>query len=114
MKENFSDLLTNSQESVLDKVIDSYSLTVLKIPVSLECLATAWGVTSIEKHSVESDAMLLASAEGYKIILKNGVNLYRQRFSLAHELGHLLLKKVRVFQPTSLRVGPRVFTRRHR
>ena len=53
-------------------------------------------MTSVEEQAISSDAMLLPSADGYSVVLKK-VNqpshFRRQRFSFAHELGHLLLQK---------------------
>ena len=64
--------------------------------VDLSALAKRWGVTSIEEGSIASEAMLLPSSSGYKVILRNATTpgqVIRQRFSFAHELGHLLLRE---------------------
>ncbi len=60
--------------------------------------AQDWGVTSVESGKINAEAMLLSdsASSGYKIILKDyGQQTLspRQRFSFAHELGHLLLRK---------------------
>ena len=80
----------------LARIIDDFRLAALPRRYNLETLAKKWGVNSIEEREIESDAMLLPSKNGYSIVLKKserpGLSV-RQRFSLAHELGHLLLLK---------------------
>ena len=78
-------------------VVERFRLSSLEPPVNLRSLAKQWGVTSIEEQSIQSDAMLLPGPNGYKVVLRKGDNgsiSLRQRFSLAHELGHLLLHKI--------------------
>ncbi len=85
----------NSQQQI-DKIVDEFRLLALPHPPDLKALAKRWGVKSIEERDIGSDAMLLPSGSGYSIILKKaslGILVRRQRFSLAHELGHLLLQK---------------------
>ena len=83
--------------SAKSAIVEMFHLAALEPPVDLNCLAKQWGVISIEEESIQSDAMLLPGADGFKIVLKKGsvgsVSL-RQRFSLAHELGHLLLHRI--------------------
>jgi hypothetical protein len=79
----------------LARVLEAFSLESLQRPVDLEALAKKWGVTSVEKQPIASEAMLLPGNNGYKIVLKEvkePARLVRQRFSFAHELGHLLLE----------------------
>ena len=79
---------------ITQQIVKSFSLDKISRPVDLASIAKKWGVTTIERRAIASGAMLLPLEEGYKVILKN-VNtpreLTRQRFSFAHELGHLLL-----------------------
>ncbi len=85
----------NSQQEIA-KIVDEFRLLALPHPLDLEALAKRWGVKSIEERDIESDAMLLPSGSGYSIVLKKASQenlVRRQRFSLAHELGHLLLQK---------------------
>ena len=78
--------------------------------VELKCLARQWGVTEIETKNIDSEALLLPGLNGYKIVLKDtdtrGGTL-RQRFSLAHELGHLLLRKVGYLASTDVGIHHR-------
>ena len=79
---------------ISQQIVKSYSLDERSRPVDLASVAKEWGVTTVEQRAIASEAMLLPLDQGYKVILKN-VNtpreLSRQRFSFAHELGHLLL-----------------------
>ena len=75
------------------KVVDEFRLEALGLPVRVEALAKRWGVISIEHHPISSAGMLLPGRRGYKIILNENQSKTRQKFSLAHELGHLLLQK---------------------
>lgn len=88
---------TSTKREILDKVIEIFSLDTLSRPVDLNELAREFGVSSVEVDAISSEAMLIPSAGGYKIVLKkseSAVGIPRQRFSFAHELGHLLLRKL--------------------
>ena len=88
--------MTRVDQEVLARIIDDFRLVALPCLADLAVLAKKWGVNSIEEREIESDAMLLPSKNGYSIVLKKSERLglsARQRFSLAHELGHLLLLK---------------------
>ena len=83
-------------ELVLSSVVDEFRLAALPCMADLQTLARRWGITSIEEQDIGSEAMLLPTNNGYSIVLKkvnSAGQLARQRFSLAHELGHLLLQK---------------------
>lgn len=89
--------MTPAENDIKQQVVESFNLDSLCPPIELEAMARMWGVTEIEKRAIASDAMLLPIGGGYKVILKQADNpgkLVRQRFSFAHELGHLLLSKV--------------------
>lgn len=88
---------------IIEQVADTFSLNALSRPVELNPLAMQWGVSAIEQQAIASEAMLVPGVNGYKIILKSATGageLIRQRFSFAHELGHLLLQKVG-YKPSS-------------
>lgn len=78
------------------KILYQFRLEALGGPVDLETLARNWGVISIERHPISSAGMLIPSRRGYKVILNESHSRSRQRFSLAHELGHLLLQKLQL------------------
>ena len=90
-------MVSRISAQALSDVLDEFRLAALPCLIDLKALAQSWGVTSIEESEIESDAMLLPSIDGYSIVLKKKISrpgqLERQRFSLAHELGHLLLQK---------------------
>ena len=81
----------------LNDAIESYGLDSLKPPIDLRALALSWGVDSVEYGDISSDAMLLPSTKGYCIVLSRAASpgeVARQRFSFAHELGHLALRQL--------------------
>ena len=79
--------------SFLAKILREYRLEALEKRVSLESLAAKWGVISIEQQQISSEGLILPSRKGYKIIINSETIPSRRRYSLAHELGHLLLHK---------------------
>ena len=88
--------MTEYNNRYISKVTKAFSLPTLTRPVDLDRLARKWGVTSIEKRPIASDAMLVPGPQGYKIVLRelnDPAALSRQRFSFAHELGHILLQR---------------------
>ena len=88
--------MTRTTDKTIDEILTNFRLAALPCKADLRLLARRWGVISIEEQEIHSDAMLLPIEEGYRIILKKAdqvASLGRQRFSLAHELGHLLLQK---------------------
>ena len=78
---------------LLAKVRESFNLDSRPRLVELDDEAKEWGVESIAEEPISSEAMLLPDGDGYRIVLNvvngQGARL-RQRFSYAHELGHLL------------------------
>ena len=77
-------------------IIEEFRLSALDCRVDLKRLAFGWGVASITERDIYSEAMLIPTEGNYEIILKKATQtsqMRRQRFSLAHELGHLLLQK---------------------
>jgi Zn-dependent peptidase ImmA (M78 family) len=62
-------------------------------PVPLERLAAAYGVDSIVRSVMIEDGRLEQRNGRTVIFLREGSMATRQRFTLAHELGHLMLAK---------------------
>lgn len=84
-----------SPNTGLTRVRELFGLDTLERPVDLFGLARQWGVSSIDEEPIGSEAMLLPSGDGYRVVLKKSNSqaaMLRQRFSFAHELGHLLLR----------------------
>ena len=80
----------------MTRLKETFGLESLPPRVDLEAFAAKWGVVSVEHRDISSDAMLLPGTDGYKVILKKASTpgeKARQRFSFAHELGHLLLNQ---------------------
>ncbi len=85
-----------STEQTLSTIVGRFRLEGLPRQADLKTLARKWGVTSIIERNISAEAMLLPSEDGYTVVLKEAdTSNYkiRQRFSIAHELGHLLLNK---------------------
>ena len=90
-------MMTSKGCDITQQIVDSFSLDRPTRPVDLVSIAREWGVVAIERRQIASGAMLLPLGDGYKVILKSAdtpMELTRQRFSFAHELGHLLLMSV--------------------
>jgi hypothetical protein len=88
--------LSTHTDETFGKILETFSLEGLPRPADLPSLAANWGVVSVEHRQISSDAMLVPSAAGYKVVLKEATSAgekVRQRFSFAHELGHLLLQR---------------------
>ena len=91
-------------KQVMEDAIRAFSLASRSRPVNLFDLASEFGVNSIEEDCISSLAMLVATANGYRVVLKKATTTgekVRQRFSLAHELGHLLLAQLGHTKPLS-------------
>ncbi|MFG0274078.1 MAG: ImmA/IrrE family metallo-endopeptidase [Phycisphaerales bacterium] len=65
-------------------------------PVDLVRLAGALGVARITERPLPCDAMLIPKqgSDEYEIALNQAASTERQRFSLAHELGHVVLHRL--------------------
>ena len=108
MRSSYSTLMVVMPEApgiLLAKVRESFNLDSRPRLVELDDEAKEWGVESIAEEPISSEAMLLPDGDGYRIVLNvvngQGARL-RQRFSYAHELGHLLLQKTGVQKKSNL------------
>lgn len=63
----------------------------LPSPLDVKLLATRLNGRIIEESAAEFEAKIERDGAGFKISLAKGSNERRQRFSIAHELGHLFL-----------------------
>ncbi len=65
-----------------------------EIPVDVEAVAKAYGVTVVRQELEDSISGVLQIKDGHGIIVVNAAHHpNRQRFSIAHELGHYLLHR---------------------
>ena len=81
---------------LLSKIINEFRLATLPCGADLSVLAQSWGVSSIEELDIDLDAMLVPHDDSYIVVLKKVEQPFqfrRQKFSFAHELGHLLLQR---------------------
>lgn len=60
-------------------------------PVDLSALARHMGIDEIAQVDLLEEGRLERSSAGTRVLLRAGASAGRQRFTLAHELGHLLL-----------------------
>lgn len=62
-------------------------------PIDIEGIARMVGVRRIDRVNLHAaDACLLPNPNGHVILLNNNTSPGRQRFSIAHEIGHVLLR----------------------
>ena len=68
-------------------------------PTDLEKFGELMGVVEVERKQLKVDGMVLPKGAGYKIILN--ANKDRSSFSLAHEIGHLIVQSGSLAKPQS-------------
>lgn len=73
-------------------------------PTDLDKFGQALGVIEVERRELNVDGMVLPKGKGYKVIL-NSKKPARRRFSLAHELGHIIVESGSLATP-QFRGGP--------
>lgn len=76
-------------EKLADRLLDEAGVT--KAPVPVERLARLKGCRVVKSNLKEVSGILFRSDEGAIIGVNDGHAPTRQRFTIAHELGHLLL-----------------------
>lgn len=81
-----------------DSRIDEIAARVLALthveptpPIDLQAIARELGVETISERPMVEDGRLEQRANGTVIYLRHGSRETRQRFTLAHEIGHLIL-----------------------
>lgn len=63
-----------------------------EIPVDLEAIGTSWGVCRVVRRELDIAALLYRLADGNSVVfLRKDDSIGRQRFSWAHELGHIVM-----------------------
>lgn len=90
MSPSWSDLeatvLAEASQTALSAVWPSRSW------VSLFAIAQQFGIDRIEEREIPSTALLVKKADGkFTVVLKSGSPITRTRFSIAHEIAHLIL-----------------------
>ncbi len=85
--------------TIVKQIKDDLELHRLVPPVNVEVFARSLGVTRIKRSSIKASGMLIAGKSGYSMLLNEEHSWKRQRFSCAHEIGHLLLKKLGLANP---------------
>ncbi len=69
-----------------------------RFPVDVECICSELGITIKDNQSLDKDGYLICQ-NGKKIILISNriTNRHRKRFIIAHELGHFLLHRDKLY-----------------
>jgi len=62
-------------------------LGVLKLPVDVQCIAQSLGI-QIYREPIKASGILIKDGSGEWIVVRNRDSVRRQRFTIAHELGH--------------------------
>lgn len=84
-------------DDAMDALADQYSHRARRsgVPIKLRDLASALRVRTITTGDLPCDGVLLPQAnDEYEIVLSSAASKVRRRFSLAHELGHVILHKL--------------------
>jgi hypothetical protein len=78
------------EQRVAARVVEKYSLTV---PIDVEGLAREHAELEEDDLPVNSDAVVISTPKGGKplIIISRRIAQTRRRFTLAHEIGHILI-----------------------
>lgn len=90
---------TSAQRIIASLIVEESRFSNLREPRQLESLASDLGVKQILKRPLTNslgehpgvDAMLVPLGDGYTVVINESAPLARQRYSLAHELGHIML-----------------------
>lgn len=94
--------------SLVDKILLDHNIHASDTPIDVEAIAKSYGI-DIRKDEVndELSGFLVRNAKGGKPVI--GVNknhhVNRQRFTIAHELGHFLLHEGEVVHFDGVRPG---------
>jgi hypothetical protein len=80
--------------SAIDRAVREL-LTELRIPpvppIDVEALARRIGIRAVEEASLVEDGRLEVGSDSIRLLVRTGLTPPRRRFTIAHELGHLLL-----------------------
>jgi hypothetical protein len=68
-------------------------LAAASLPVNVEGLAARVGVSRIESRPMKATGLLIADRGSLSILTRAGDPPHRRRFTIAHELGHILLAR---------------------
>ena len=76
-------------DDLAQNILES-SATPTMPPVDVFHVAAALGIQIVEQPLIE-DGRLERTSDGFRVLLKQDASIQRKRFTLAHELGHILL-----------------------
>lgn len=64
-------------------------------PIDIGALAHRMGIRTVEEASLVEDGRLEVGVDSIQLLVRSGLTPARRRFTIAHELGHLLLMEPR-------------------
>ena len=81
----------------LNDILENINYFRSSIPVDVEGLARALGL-KVEKQNLSDDicGMIKRAKEGYIIVINQNHTITRQRFTIAHELGHFIYHRNKI------------------
>ncbi len=81
----------------LNEIFDAINYFRLSIPVDVEGLALALQL-KVEKQNLEKEisGMIKRRNDGYTIIINQNDPITRQRFTIAHEIGHFIYHRPKI------------------
>jgi hypothetical protein len=91
--------------SFLEQVVDYLLVRAgcFTLPTDLERVAEHLDVVEIQKKPIAAEGYVeQAEGHGYRVVLRLDRGLERQRFSLAHELGHIIVHRMTRSRDTML------------
>ena len=62
-------------------------------PILIRSLRPLCGIKKISKAEIDQDALLISQDDGFYVLINKDHSSNRQRFSCAHEIGHILLSQ---------------------
>lgn len=93
-------MTANLQQSQVLALLDQWCSHLLwktnqhRVPIDLHALATSLGVTEVRRITMEAWGFVERTDGKTVICLRDGTPPTRERFSLAHEIGHVILQNI--------------------
>lgn len=92
----------------IERIVDDALQGVATAPTNLEALCAKLGVEASESQEIVGLGLLTLEAGRFRIYYSDGLRKTRMRFTIAHEIGHLLMLRSGKWAPTSGRELERI------
>lgn len=86
---------TASKASVACALVQPYVATITAPPTELDAIAKRLGIREVISAEMHADGELRGRNDGYTIVVSSNQGAARRRFSLAHEIAHVIVKRSR-------------------